>query len=390
MTFAPQAAGYLNATRQAGEAGVTVQITIEDVADQIDAGYTEVQLHRASTVSGSYSEVDDATLDEDTYSYELTDASGDLTMWYKYRLSDGASTHSNFSNPFQLDGITRKMVRQHAIETYDAGKVLLSTSGGSGTSVLTTDYRIKGAGRDDRWKGNWLHVTTGTYVGETRQVTASVASTGALTIATLGAALTSGDEFELHKLADPDVWNAAINRACRRYHVLERVPIVGVAGQYEYSLDDLPWLQNPDDIKGLWHYPEDSDAGNDEPWSGQGRWWNYRDDGGAFTLMIKPATTSTLYLEAVRHIPTLHVDAAVAHRKANLTFLAALAYDEVLAYLSRPGNGASKDRQAYREMRIEHANQELNALLRRNRVIYRASPPVEVVPNRVPAPFSAR
>lgn len=368
----------------------TVYVTVEDVAAQIALGYTEVQLHRATTVSGSYSEVADEDLDADVYSYELTDSSGDLTMWYKYRFSDAAASHSDFSNPFQLDGITRKMIRQHAIETYDAGLTLLSTSGGSSTSILTTDYRVKGAGRDDRWKGNWILPTTGNRATETRQVTASVVSTGALTVAAMTGALADGDELELHKLADPAVWNAAINRGCRRYHVIERVPIIGVAGQYEYSLDDLPWLQSADDIKGLWHYPEDSDQGNDEPWSGHGRWWNYRDDGGAFTLMIKPATTTTLYLEAVRSIPPLHLDGSVAHRKANLAFLASLAYDEVLAYLSRPGNGASKDRQAYREMRIEHANQELNALLRKNRVVYRAAPPVEIVPNRVPAPFSAR
>lgn len=369
----------------------TVYVTVEDPDVKIDAGYTEVQLHSATTVNGSYSEVDDAALDEDTYSYELTDASGGLSTWYKYRFSDGSSTHSDFSNPFQLEGLTRKKIRQYAIETFDAGMVLASTSGGSTTSVITTDYRVKGRGRDDRYKGNWMHPTTGSRAGETRQVTGSTASTGALAVAALSGALASGDEFELHKLADPDVWNAAINRAAARYYVLERTPIVGVAGQNEYSLDDLPWLENASDLKGLWWYPN-SASGQDEPWPNSGRWWHYRDDGGAFTLLIQPATTETLYLEAVRSVPKLNIDEAVAHRKADLHFFAALAYDEVLAWLCRPGNGSSDDRKTYREQRIEFASQELNAQLRKHRVVYRggAGPSLDVVPPRVPQPFRAR
>lgn len=367
----------------------TIYVTVEDITTQL-LTYTEVQLHRATTVGGPYSEVDSEALAEGVYDYQLEDSGGDHTMWYKYRFSDGVAAHSDFCNPFQLDGLTRKKIRQEAIEKYDAGKVLLSTSGGSATSVITTNYRIKGVGRDDRHKGNWLHVTTGLRVGETRQVTASVASTGALTVGALTGALADGDEFELHKLADPDIWNQAINRALRRYHVLERVPIIGVAGQYEYSLDALPWLANVDDIKGLWHYPNDDSSGHDEPWGTNGRWWQYRDDGGSFTLMIRPATTDTLYLEAVRNLPPLNVDAAVAHRKCDLDFITALTYDEVLAWLSRPGNGASDDRKTYREMRIEHANQDLMALLRKHRVNYRAAPPVDIVPPAVPMPFKAR
>jgi hypothetical protein len=375
-----------------------VVVQVEDVAALLAATYAEITLHSAASVAGSYSEVDTADLVAGTFFYTIDDPNGDLNTWYKYRFTgaSGAAPIGEFSNPFQLDGVTRKRIRQHTIEDYEAGMVLAATSGGSTTSIPTTDSRFKSSAfNTDRGKGGWLHFTTGLNAGESRKVTASDPGAGTFTVnPAFSNAPTSGDEFEWHWLARPDQADAAINRAMPRYWFLERVPIVGVAGQKEYSLSFLPWLRNREDVFGLWHYPYSADEGGlqDEPWPGLGRWFRVRHDTDALTLMITPAVdeTKTLYLEAARQMDALHTDASVARRNCDLRLISALTYDEVLAALTRPGTGASADRETWRAERIRHATQELRQLLRENRVNPRPMPPQTEEPPVVPQTYKAR
>ncbi|KKL50775.1 hypothetical protein LCGC14_2302110, partial [marine sediment metagenome] len=69
--------------------------------------------------------------------------------------------------------------------------------------------------------------------------------------------------------------------------------------------------------------------------------------------------------------------------------VAALAYDEVLAYLSAPGRGSIDARETWRLARAAHAS-ELHKLLIRHRPKPRQGQPQSPWPTVVPQPWSAR
>jgi len=378
----------------------TVYVTVEDVAAQLAALYTRIELHSAASVGGAYSLVANTDLVAGDYTYSLEDAAGDLNTFYKYRFTaaGGGAPLSAFSNPFQPEGVTRKKIRQYAITNYRQGVVLAAAGSGSSTSVPLTDYRFKSSiYRTNRGKGSWLHPTTGSRALETRIISATDPANGTFTVSpALSGALAAADEFEWHWLADPDEWNGAINRAADRYYQLERVPIVCVAGQEEFDLTEIaPWLRSKEDIFGLWHYPLSDDAtpdADDEPFQGNGRWWRPRQDGATVTLVISPAqaTGKHLYLEAARPMPKLHTDASVGPAPAAVDLWAALAYDEMMDLLSRPGTGASKDRSAWERERARHRADTLVPLLRRERLKPRGQPPQLPTPANAPRAWSAR
>lgn len=373
---------------------VTIRITVEDIAERLDDSYTEISLESASSPSGSYSVVDSAELASGTYFYEIEHSGGNLNTWYRYRFTgdSGAAPQSSYSNPFQPDGITRLKLRQYAIEKYDAGMVLASTTGGSTTTIVTNDYKFKSSVHSaNRGKGTWINVTGGDRAGQRTMIKSSVPSTGTMTVdPAISGALGDGDQFEWHWLTAPEQWDAAINRGLARYYFLERVPIVGVDDQSEYDLYDLPWLTNKNDVAGLWHYNEGSEV--DDPWPGNGRWYDVRQDAERITLSISPPIDSskTLYLEAVRPMPPLHSDLAVAPGNCNLDLAAALAYDEVLAFLARPRNGSVKDRTAWEKERVRHHVDTIQPLFRKNPVKVRPMPAQSARRPVVPMPFRSR
>src|SRR3990172_1614404 len=96
-----------------------IEITVEDIAAKLAEGYTTIELHSAATLAGVFSLVDTATLGAGVYYYTIEDPSGSFNTWYKYRYVGSATT--GYSDPFQLDGITRLKIRQKALSTYRAG-----------------------------------------------------------------------------------------------------------------------------------------------------------------------------------------------------------------------------------------------------------------------------
>ncbi|HXH05360.1 MAG TPA: hypothetical protein VNI83_02100 [Vicinamibacterales bacterium] len=377
---------------------VKVTITVEDVDEQLET-YAEIELERADSAAGPYAQIATAPLVSGTYSYVFTDSSGDLNKWYRWRLHhDTGPVNSAYSNPFQPEGVTRKKIRQYALTNFRAGLVLLATSGGSSTSIPTTSYRFKSSlYRANRGKGTWLHVTTGNRAGETSMVTATDPPNGTLTVnPALSGALSSGDEFEWHWLVDPSEWNDAINRAAARYYQLERVPIAGVADREEYDLSELaPWLASKEDVYGLWHYPKSANAtpdGEDHPFQGEGRWWGVRQDGHRFTLTISPAVAAGkhFYLEAARPMPRLYTDASAGPDAAKIDLWAALAYDEVLDFLTRPHVGSSKDHSVWERERARFRAETLVPLLNREVLAPRPQPPRLPTPPVYPRHVTAR
>jgi len=298
---------------------------------------------------------------------------------------------SDYSDPFRVEGVTRLRARQAALAKYGAGIVLIN-DGGFDNAITTKDYRVKTTlFRTDRGKGTWLLPTTGNNQGVPRIILSSVPGTGSLTVLPIwDVVMVDGDEVEWHWLADSKVWDDANVRAMPRYWYVERVPIVGVANQEEYDLSVLPFLRDAEQVHDVRWYPT-SGLDVDESFGVNGRWWRIRQDVGVLTLQIKPAiaATQTLYLETTRPMTPLYTDASAAPPIAAEELVAALTYDEVLAYLSAPGRGSSEDRKAWRAARADHAS-ELHRLLVKHRPKPRQGSPKLPWPPVVPAPYSAR
>ncbi len=370
---------------------VTLRFIVEDVTTQL-VTYESIRIYRSDTLGGTYSSVDDVTLVSGTFYYSYSDSAGDLNKWYKYsfRHSTGP-VESDLSAPFRVDGVTRLRGRQAALAKYSAGIVLVNT-GTDADKITTADHRVKTTlFQDDRGKGTWLWPTTGNNQEVARLILSSVASTGVITVLPAWSGnFANNDEVEWHTLADPTEWNNALNRGMARYWYVERVPIVGVANQEEYSLVGIPFLKDKEHVHDVRWYPT-SGVDVDESFGVDGRWWGIREDVGVLTLQIKPAiaATQTLYLECTRPMSPLYTDASAAPANAAEELVAALTYDEVLAYLSAPGRGSEDDRKVWHIARAAHAS-ELHRLLIKHRPKPRQGQPQMPWPTVVPQPWSAR
>lgn len=370
---------------------VTLRFIVEDVTTQL-LTYTVIRVYRSSSLGGTYSVIGTEALVAGTFYYSYNDSSGDLNSWFKYSFYNPTGpVESDLSAPFRVEGVTRLRARQAALAKYGAGIVLVNT-GTDSNKITTADHRVKTTlFRDDRGKGTWLWPTTGNNAEVARIISASVASTGVITVLPAwSGAFVDNDEVEWNWLADPIEWNNALNRGLARYWYVERVPLVGVANQEEYSLAGIPFLKDKEQVHDVRWYPT-SGLDVDESFGVDGRWWRIREDVGVLTLQIAPAieATSTLYLETTRPMPSLYTDASAAPANAAEELVAALCYDEVLAYLSAPGRGSLNARGTWHEARLLHAP-ALHRLLVKHRPKPRQGQPQTPWPTVVPQPWSAR
>ncbi|KKL87206.1 hypothetical protein LCGC14_1937040 [marine sediment metagenome] len=371
---------------------VTLRFLVEDVETQLDT-YESIRVYRSDTLGGAYSAIDTVTLVSGTFYYSYSDSTGDLNKWYKYSYYHATGpVESDLSAPFRVDGVTRLRARQEALSKYGAGVVLVNT-GTDANKITTSDHRVKTTlFRDDRGKGTWLWPTSGNNQEKARIILSSDVSAGSMTVLPIWSGnFADGDEVEWHTLADPTVWNDALNRGMARYYYVDRVPLKGVADQEEYDLSSIPWIIDPEgQITDVTWYPT-SGLDVEQSYASSGRWWKPRIDRGVATLTIYPpvAATVTLYLYATRPMPPLHTDASAAPAVCVEELVAALAYDEVLAYLTRPRSGGADQRRTWKQQRRDHTP-ELRRLLWKHRPKPRYGRPRLPQPPVVPQPFRAR
>lgn len=373
--------------------GIDVFVTVEDVTSKM-LTYESIELHRSETLTGAYSLEETEALVAGQFHYTVNDDDGTLNHWYKYRFHHATGpVNSSFSNPFRVEGVTRLRGRQAALAKYGGGIVLISASSAAGI-FKTADYRAASSMfRPNRGKGSWLNPSTGDQAGKPRIIKSSVASATSadFTVEPVWAdAPGDGDEAEWHTLADPAVWDAALNRGMARYYYADRVPIQGVADQEEYDLSGIPWIIDKDQISDVTWYPT---GGSDveQSYAANGRWWRPRMDREKVVLTIYPAVASTvtLYLHTARPMPPLYTDASAAPTVCAEELVAALAYDEVLAFLSRPSSGTVDERRVWSRQRLAHVP-ELRRLLWKHRPKLRYGKPRLPSPPVVPRPFQAR
>lgn len=378
-------------------AGVDITIFVEDLATQLAAGYDRINLERSNTVDGAYANVAFEPLVAGDYSYVINDATGDLNKWYRYRFEDNTGTPAgDYSDPFRVDAVTRLRIRQGILQKYGCGLVVAAITGSDLNTLKTDDYRIANSGlfRENHGKGLFTFCSAGTADNLTkarRIKTATLASgvwTGELE-PDLPANIAAADEVELHHY-DPKVLNDAINRGLARYWYVDRVPLPGVAGADEYSLEEMPWLHRIDQVHDVRHYPS-GDTGIDESYGTNGKWYRIRKDAGHLVMSISPTVDSNFlfWLETTRPMPPLYTDTAAAPATCNDELAIALGYDEVLAWLSRPGKGAGVEREYWLKERLNH-QPELKQLLFRHRPKPRYGPVQFPQPPVVPRPFMSR
>lgn len=346
---------------------VDIYITVEDVEEYLADDYDRIELERASTVNGSYVNVANITLVTETYNYSYSDLTGTLTSWYRYRFSDSGASPTAYTNPFQVQGLNLLKVRQHLIENYRLGMVF-ETNGGTNPVVSTNDSRIiSNIHRTDRGKGQWLYIASGARIGEYRRIASADAPNGDFTVnPNLSGDVGSGSQVEWHWFQDIEVLNQCINKGLRRYWYVDRVPVTYPDDDYnEIDLSSIyPWITSKRQITGLWYYPTGFNI--EVSYGGGGSWWNVREDGGGVTLMVSPIPTTPLYLESLRNIDPLHTDDSTLPSNLDINLIAAYAYDEILAYLTRPGVTAGSDVAGWKRERIEHAATDLKKLISHN------------------------
>ena len=370
---------------------VDLKYVVEDITTQL-LTYTVIRVYRSNTLGGTYSVVDTVTLVADTFYYSLLDTGGDLNKWYKYSFYNPTGpVESDLSAPYRVDGVTRLRARQSALSKYGCGIVVVNT-GTDNDKITTIDYRVKTSlFRTDRGKGTWLLPTTGSNQEKPRIASTTDPTLGTMTVLPAWAvAFANGDEVEWHWLADPTVWNDALNRGLTRYYYADRVPLNGVAGDEEYDLSKIPWIIDKDQISDVTWYPTSS-KDVEQSYASDGRWWKTRMDRDKVVLVIYPpvSSTVTLYLHTARPMPALYTDASAAPAVCVEELVAALTYDEVLAYLSRPGRGSVEERKTWKRQRLDHAP-ELRRLLWKHRPKLRYGRPRLPSPPVVPRPFQAR
>lgn len=376
----------------------TIRIVVEDIAEQLAAGVTRIELERAMSAGGSFSQVTTETLVADTYAYDIADATGTSAHWYRYRLANAGQTiTTEYSDPFQVDTWNRRRIRQYAMQEIADGGIVIAAaaSGCDGNTLATLDRRIKHSSfPTTRGQGTWLHPVAGggtaLLVGQTRMIASGSPSAGTFNVEPdWSGTPASGDLFEWHWLADPDDWNLAINEACKRYWYVEIVPVPGVDGQVDYSLESFPWLKDIKQITDLRYYPSGSEI--TYSWGTQGRWWQKRMDAGVPALSIQPAVdeSTTFYLETVRPVEKLHTDDAELPPGLDGEFLALLAYEELLRRLLRPGHGTAGERGAWQGA-LQLLAPEVTEAIRHHMARPRHGPPQLGSPSNQPTIFSAR
>jgi hypothetical protein len=370
---------------------VTIAIKVEDVETMLET-FTVIQLVRSATADGAYGLIATETLVSGDYYYVITDSTGSPSFFYKYRFYNPTGpVASDYTNPFQPSQVSRQKLRQHVIETYDLGMVLVAANGNLLTTTFKTDdYRVKSTFHSSGYgTGGYLLAFSafGVPVTEARRIVDTDFSNGLFTVSpAFSQTMQSDDQVEWNWSGiDPIQFNNLINKGLSRYQYLDRIPIVG-DGNAEQSLSYVPWLVSRGQITGLWHFP--GGGLTEEPFM----WWNARQESGYITLMTSPtlSTADTVYLEAIRSLPPLFTDDSVLPQQANIDLAAALVYDEVLAYLLRPGSSAAdQDKTSWAIAKQQHLN-TLKKLYRRYGPHPRMNRPTNAQPALVNTPWTAR
>lgn len=251
---------------------------------------------------------------------------------------------------------TRKALRQAV--GYDLAELYVGEVESGTTTSIICSALVDPDEDPTLYDRAWLKFTEGDAEGDIRPirvtdedlgVTGYVPSTGGLTWArALDDAPGAGDEFELHRLMDPDELDRRINTAITRLHYLNEETITVVSGQREYALSDYAWLTRRSQVVDvLWVRGSTALKKTYPPVN----WFRVEEDAGDLTLHIEPYALETggqqMVLVAERPYAELATDAATTDCPED--WIRAAAIVEIYNWLVRTGPG--RDTALYRYRR---------------------------------------
>ncbi len=136
---------------------VPLEAYVEDVNDQIAAGYTTVRWYRANSPTGTFTHVASAALVADQLQYTGSDAGGTADSWYgiTYYTSVGP-TETAMSVPFRSDAFTLFTLRYEAARLARAGSRGICSAAGTSTTLVAKRLGI--SGKDVGYhEGDWIY-----------------------------------------------------------------------------------------------------------------------------------------------------------------------------------------------------------------------------------------
>jgi hypothetical protein len=119
---------------------LTINLTMnsDDVLSTYSAG-AKLYLDSAASEAGSYTNVTSTTIVSGTEQYELVDANGTSSTWYKTRVGNSAgSSYSDYSDPFQATSLAAYATLDDLLESMDVG----TGAGSSGRRNLLADLLV--------------------------------------------------------------------------------------------------------------------------------------------------------------------------------------------------------------------------------------------------------
>ncbi|MGE3463888.1 MAG: hypothetical protein AB7I04_18420 [Pseudomonadales bacterium] len=289
---------------------VTLSYPLEDVDEQIAAGWTSLRLYRDSVPDGAFATlVDTVALVAGTKLYEIEDATGAVTSWYRAALFDSdTNTTSTKGDPFRVDATRLLDVMQMGAELAGAGFGSECTANGTVSSLVDAALLDNGIANDYLERG-WIFLPNGAAADLQRRVAKGGFdfTTGALRPARDWSTLpASGDPYVFFLLLPafkapgaPYGWADAARDGLQECWYEDTVDIGAGGGISTRRYDLGPYLgtMREKDVKRVMVRRYDTDTGAvlwERDWSKQGKFWRTEQNGrGNVTLILGPNGPST-------------------------------------------------------------------------------------------------
>jgi len=229
-------------------AGPLIRVAVPEITEVLD-DWTSLRLYRASSRAGSYSVITTWTLAAATTAYTYEDTAGSATSWYKTAYyHTGTLAESELSEAFpalEAPLLTRQTLRQQVADMLGLygrpagshtfpGASGTTTGAGTSTTVVCSDYNDS-LYPTTKFKGWFLHLTSGDRVNEERRVSGLSSGTFTVSRAYTGAP-GSSVTFELYGELTAVEWSQSINEALLHIWTPFNYPLAGIANQTQYVL----------------------------------------------------------------------------------------------------------------------------------------------------------
>lgn len=232
------------------DSGYVVELTVPDIASVLAYAFTTIQVQKAATATGSYSDDVLIPLVAGTSFYSTSSNAYLITTWFRYRFeTTNGLVFSPWSPPFPVQtprNSTRAYLRQETAKGmgfYDSGT---TTAAGSTTQVVDSAKSFSVL-TTNAWANAWIKMTGGAASGNVRRIAGYEVATGAFTpTPALSDVSGVGAAYELYREVSPDLIDDAVNDALQIVQMTDQTPLTTQANRPRYPLPY--WLQDEEDL----------------------------------------------------------------------------------------------------------------------------------------------